>query len=128
NPAGNGTCVACYVDGGTTIGCAAGVSCVGGACIECDGDEDCPGQVCDLNTNSCEDCWDDGQDGSDPGCSNGLDPVCDEDTRTCVGCRNDADCEDNIRGDDCRGNGQCGCQNGSNCPAEFPSCTSFVCQ
>lgn len=125
NPAGAGTCVVCYLDGQTSVGCAAGATCDpdaaggDGACIECDGDEDCTDQVCDLDINSCEDCASNGGDGSDDGCGNALDPRCDETDRTCKGCSGSGDCTDNVRGHICRGDNQCGCQNTPDCPGDL---------
>lgn len=121
NPAGSGTCVVCFVMGGTSVGCDAGETCDpdagdAGACVECTSDGDCTDQVCDLDDFTCEDCASNGGNGSDHGCGNNLNPRCDETDRTCKGCSGNGDCTDNVRGVSCRGDGQCGCQNSNDCP------------
>jgi hypothetical protein len=122
DPAGSGTCVVCYLDGGTSVGCDAGATCNpaaaggDGACTDgCVDDDDCTDQVCDIDTESCEDCASNGGDGADDGCGNALNPRCDEADRTCKGCSGAGDCTDNVRGVMCRGDNQCGCQNTGDC-------------
>lgn len=61
--------------------------CLDGACVQCNGDEDCPpAQSCDERTHSCQ-----------SGCGANADcpsesPVCKEGTGLCVKCMGDGDC------------------------------------
>lgn len=117
-------CVECVDDGDCTVGvCDTGPN----VCVECLDSGDCAAGVCDTDINSCEACASNNANGSDLGCGNGLDPVCNETDRTCGGCADDdLNCTDNTRGHDCRAGGQCGCQNVNDCPIGT-TCSGNVC-
>lgn len=129
---GEGACVECLGDGD----CGDGETCdpATDTCVAtCVTSGDCTAQVCDPDTDTCEDCASNGGDGADLGCdaADGLNPVCNEGTRTCGACAGAGDCVGNPRGDDCRsfaGLGmQCGCQNAANDCEAGESCMDNVC-
>jgi hypothetical protein len=99
DPAGIGTCVDCYTEGGGTV-----VNCVSG-------------EVCEpVGLGSCSTCYDEGAGVTDAGCEDDT-PACDEGTDTCEECQDAGDCAGNDNGTICSNAGgtTCGCNAVGDC-------------
>lgn len=66
--------------------------CVGGVCVECDGDSTCSGAkaVCEPMAHVCVECIDSST------CTSATAPVCDATQHACRGCTADAECASNV--------------------------------
>ncbi len=86
--ASSGDCVECIGTDASTCTDATDNACVAGACVGCDGPEDCAEVTASQcgGSNECIACT------SDPGCSHlTATPVCDEARGTCVACTTDTE-------------------------------------